>query len=74
MQAEQRKLDSQMKELNEDIDIERSARTKAERAKRDLTSELERMKADQEDANDKLLTLTDANKKKDEQIRVLQVV
>lgn len=47
-----RELESQIGELQEDLDAERAARNKAEKQKRDLGEELEALKTELEDTLD----------------------
>ena len=47
-----RELESQISELQEDLDTERAARNKAEKQKRDLGEELEALKTELEDTLD----------------------
>lgn len=47
-----RELEAQLSELQEDLDLERQARTKAEKHRRDLGEELEALKTELEDTLD----------------------
>lgn len=47
-----RELEAQLSELQEDLDLERAARTKAEKQRRDLGEELEALKTELEDTLD----------------------
>ena len=47
-----REMDSQLQEVQEDLDAEREARNKAEKQKRDLSEELEALKTELEDSLD----------------------
>ena len=47
-----RELEAQLSELQEDLDLERQARTKAEKHRRDLGEELEALKTELEDTQD----------------------
>lgn len=45
-------MEAQLSELQEDLDLERQARTKAEKHRRDLGEELEALKTELEDTQD----------------------
>lgn len=47
-----RELEAQLSELQEDLELERAARTKAEKHRRDLGEELEALKTELEDTLD----------------------
>lgn len=47
-----RELEAQLSELQEDLELERQARTKAEKHRRDLGEELEALKTELEDTLD----------------------
>lgn len=47
-----RELEAQLSELQEDMELERAARTKAEKHRRDLGEELEALKSELEDTLD----------------------
>lgn len=47
-----RELEAQVTELQEDLDLERAARNKSEKQRRDLSEELEALKSELEDTLD----------------------
>ena len=51
-----REMEAQLSELQEDLDLERQARAKAEKHRRDLGEELEALKTELEDTLDSTAT------------------
>lgn len=64
----------QLEELREDLENEKDLRLKAERARRDLSSELENLKTECVEAADKTAVSLEIQKKKDDQLKSLQVL
>lgn len=63
-----------MEELQEDLEAERTHRERADRDRRSLQEELEALKTECLEATDKTNLSLEINKKKDEDIRRLQVI
>uniref|UniRef100_UPI00358E9046 myosin-10-like isoform X1 n=1 Tax=Myxine glutinosa TaxID=7769 RepID=UPI00358E9046 len=67
-----RELQVQVSELQEDLDSERTARSKAEKLKRDLGEELEALKTELEDTQDTTATQQDLKMKREQEVMELK--
>lgn len=68
-----RDLEGQIEELQEDLEAERAHRERADRDRRSLQEELESLKTECLEATDKTNLSLEIQKKKDEQLRQIQV-
>lgn len=66
-------MESQLEEMKEDLDNEKTLKARAEKTKRELTNELETLRNEYIDATDKTAVSLEIQKKKDEELRDLKV-
>ncbi|XP_063171073.1 myosin-11 [Candoia aspera] len=67
-----RELEAHISDLQEDLDSERAARSKAEKQKRDLGEELEALKTELEDTLDSTATQQELRAKREQEVTVLR--
>uniref|UniRef100_A0A0N5A3F0 Myosin motor domain-containing protein n=1 Tax=Parastrongyloides trichosuri TaxID=131310 RepID=A0A0N5A3F0_PARTI len=72
LQKQIRDLELQIEELKDDLETEKDARAKADRARRDLAEELETLKTEFIEASDKSAVSQEIQKRKDEELQFLQ--
>uniref|UniRef100_A0A8C9TA04 Myosin, heavy chain 11b, smooth muscle n=1 Tax=Scleropages formosus TaxID=113540 RepID=A0A8C9TA04_SCLFO len=67
-----RELEGQISDLQEDLETERAARTKAEKSKRDLGEELEALRSELEDTLDSTATQQELRAKREQEVTQLK--
>ncbi|XP_025782240.1 myosin-9-like [Puma concolor] len=67
-----RELESQISELQEDLESERASRNKAEKQKRDLGEELEALKTELEDTLDSTAAQQELRSKREQEVNILK--
>lgn len=67
-----REVESQLQEVQEDLETEREARNKAEKQKRDLGEELEALKSELEDSLDTTAAVQELRNKRETELHVLK--
>uniref|UniRef100_A0A0K0G4P8 Myosin heavy chain n=1 Tax=Strongyloides venezuelensis TaxID=75913 RepID=A0A0K0G4P8_STRVS len=72
LQKQIRDYEIQIEELKDDLESEKEARSKADRARRELSEELETLKTEFIEATDKSAISQEIQKKKDEELQYLQ--
>ena len=72
VQKNVREVESQLQELQEDIETERDARNKAEKQKRDLSEELEALKTELEDSLDTTAAVQELRTKRESELHILK--
>ncbi len=73
IQKQLRELESQLTEVQEDLEAERAARSKAEKQKRDLNEELEALKNELLDSLDTTAAMQELRSKR-EQVKIHDVL
>jgi hypothetical protein len=68
-----RELESHLEEARDELDREKQLRTKAERQRKELSAEMENLKSEFMDANDKTVVSREIQLKNEEHIKGLQV-
>lgn len=74
LQKKNRDLESAIEDLREDLEAEKESRSKAERARRELSNEFETLKTECVEAADKSAVSMEIQKKKDEELNRLKVI
>lgn len=68
-----RELESQLTEIQEDLEVERNARGKAEKQKRDLNEELEALKNELLDSLDTTAAMQELRSKREQVLTLLLI-
>lgn len=63
-----RELESQVQEVQDDLDVEREIRNKAEKQKRDLSEELEALKTELEDSENTTAAMQELRSKREAEV------
>ena len=67
-----REVESQLQEVQEDLDTEKEARNKAEKQKRDLSEELEALKSELEDSLETSVAVQELRNKREQEVVILK--